>query len=617
MSKTTPHSCAETARIYRIPQWSDGYFQANTEGQLCYAPTGTALLEISRQLEAQELDLPVLVRFNDILRDRLGKLSQAFARAFANHGLDRDYTAIYPIKVNQQASVVNALLKADCALGLEAGSKAELLAVIGISPAGSTIVCNGYKDRDYLRLALIARAMGHQVYIVIEQPIELDYLFEVSEAMGIEPQLGVRVRLATIGKGKWQNTGGEKSKFGLTAAELYAVRNKLTARGKLHWLHLLHIHMGSQIAELDFIRQGVREACQFYIDLCRLGAQLSILDIGGGLGVDYEGSASSSEFSLAYSLDEYADAIVSTVHTSMQSAGLPVPDLMSESGRALTAHHAALIVEVTDVETLLAPTPEVELSPEDAAQLQPLRQLLASSQVAQESAFEQAESLIQQLYTGYSRGEVSLEARMVGEGLYYTICAQLDRAGEQLPAELRETLHRKLAYKYFCNLSIFQSLPDIWGIEQVFPIVPLQRLQETPDEYAVIHDLTCDSDGQIEHYACDHEYAHTLRVHNLREGERYLLGVFMIGAYQEILGDMHNLFGDTHAVNVELDAAGELAIVNLEEGDKADELLRYVHYDLDKLAEEYRGKLGNTAYAERHLQKLLASLGSYTYLTNR
>ncbi|MGM0564744.1 MAG: biosynthetic arginine decarboxylase [Pseudomonadota bacterium] len=610
----------ENRKIYRIDQWSEGYFSINENGSLTHAASGRPLAEVAKHLEERGLELPVLVRFNDILRDRLARLNGAFVSALENRKLDSGYLAVYPIKVNQQASVVQTLIEADTPLGLEAGSKAELSAVIAVAPPGATIVCNGYKDREYLRMALIARAMGHDIFIVIEQASELPLIESISQQLEIEPQLGVRLRLSTLGTGRWQNSGGERGKFGLTAAEALVLIQRLKDGGHSHWLRLLHIHMGSQIAELPSIRQGVREAVQFYIDLCDLGAPLSHLDIGGGLGVDYEGARNSSEYSIAYQLADYAEAVVDTVHGTLSERGLPMPRLLSESGRALTAHHAALLIEVSDIESPLDTEARVSVDESERTH-PPLEQINrhleeASSGRCDDALFHAADEAMRTLFVDYSQGQLSLTARIAAEQDYYRLCQRLDRNSDSLSTEVKQVLHRKLAAKYFCNLSIFQSLPDIWGIEQVFPIVPLTRLDEKPDQYAVIHDLTCDSDGQIRDYACDSEFAHTLPVHRPAEGERYLLGVFLVGAYQEILGDMHNLFGDTHAVHVEC-RNGQWQFTHLEEGDRAEQLLDYVHYDIDWMKARYREKLDGVTGASQHLDCLLRNLASYTYLTKR
>lgn len=612
-------------QIYRIDQWAERYFSIDAEGHICHQASGYSLRGIAQTLQRDGYDLPVLVRFNDILRDRVERLYQAFCHALTQREMAPHYTPIYPIKVNQQASVVEALLKADAPLGLEAGSKAELAAVIASAPAGATIICNGYKDREYIRMALIAKHMGHACYLVIEQSSELTLVNEVSRQLDIAPLLGLRIRLATLGTGRWQNSGGEGGKFGLTAAEAYRLIEDLKQSSQLECLKLLHVHMGSQIAELSAIEQGVREICQFYADLCALGAPLDTLDIGGGLGVDYEGSANHSEFSMGYTLSGYAEAVVATVHGAMQSARLPMPQLFSESGRALTAHHAVLLTEVGDIESPFNSRNTVELSDVDR-QYAPLSTLLSAHHQCQANdydaaLFETADKAVQQVFRDYAQGHCSLRQRIAAEECYYALCRTLDQrereaAEKYLPDDVRQALHRKLASKFFCNLSLFQSLPDVWGIDQVFPIVPLQRLDEATTEYAVIHDLTCDSDGQIKRYACTNEFAHTLPVHAVRDDEHYLLGLFLVGAYQEILGDMHNLFGDTHAVNVEAHDQG-LDIVNMEVGDRADQLLEYVHYDLQHMQQRYRDKLDGLPQADEHLACLMRNLHHYTYLNRR
>ena len=617
-------SIEHARKLYGVGHWSAGHFDIDARGALCVRNregARLALPALADTLRARGVRLPVLVRFNHILRERLDALSGAFAEACRHQGFEGGHTAIYPIKVNQQRSVVEEILRhGGERVGLEAGSKPELIAVLAQSRAGGVVVCNGYKDREYLRLALLGRLLGHRVYIVIEKPAEARAVIEASRALGVRPLLGVRVRLASLGSGKWQNSGGEKGKFGLSAAQLIGVVEDLREAGMLDCLHLLHFHMGSQIANIRDIQRGVREAARFYVELRRLGAGLEVFDVGGGLGVDYEGARSRSEFSMNYSVAEYAENIVRAIREACEQEQAPHPAIFTESGRAMTAHHAVLITDVIDVER--APG-ELDLPPPDEAAPLILRDLWDLLQrVGQASASEilhDASYWLSEAHGMYTHGLLGLEARAQVEALYIAICrrlaASMDGDGRSAQ-EMREVLTERLADKVFCNFSVFQSTPDVWGIGQVFPVMPLQRLDERPTRRGVLQDLTCDSDGQIERYVVGTELEHSLPLHEWRRGERYLLGIFLVGAYQEILGDLHNLFGDTDAVNVDLQADGSPELAHPEPGDTVAELLDYVHFDSKELMRMFREKTAALPpdRAEAVLAELEAGLNGYTYL---
>ncbi len=625
---------ADAATLYNIPQWSEDYVSVSDDGHLQVRPRradGPAidLHALVRQLQHEGLALPVLIRFTDILRDRVDALTGAFADVIKELGYAGQYTAVYPIKVNQQAAVVETIADHSVAadgthrVGLEAGSKPELAAVLGLAPAGSVIICNGYKDRAYIRRALIGNALGHRVYIVVEKLSELPLILEAAQALQIEPLLGLRVRLSARAASTQQNTGGEKSKFGLTPPQVLQALELLRQAGRLDVVKMIHFHLGSQVANIGDIQRGLREAARYYVELRRLGAPVQIVDVGGGLGVDYEGTRSRSFCSMNYSLREYARNILHTLQDVCTAAQQPVPDVISESGRALTAHHAVLVTSVIDQETL-PDTPLAALQQDAPMVLRGLHALL--DQVAAEplECLHDAAHLLAESQTQYIHGLLPLEARAEAEAVYYAIARavlpQLDpsiRAQRDAIDELRE----KLSAKYFCNFSVFQSVPDAWAIDQVFPIVPIHRLDERPEIRARLCDLTCDSDGKLERYV-DHEgLMPTLALHALKPGEPYWLGLFMVGAYQEILGDMHNLFGDTNAVNVVLDpsAAAGWKLQGAEAGDRTDELLRYVHLAPEALAASYRRKLDAAqlppATRDALLAELEAGLTDYTYLT--
>jgi len=623
--------CCEA--VYAIRRWGEGYVEIRADGHLAVRPdpqrdTRIDLVQLTAWLRDSGLSLPVLVRFDDVLRDRVRRLRLAFEDAMAAAGYQGAYRPVYPIKVNQQRSVVQALLSAG-GLGLEAGSKPELMAVLALVPAEQNVVCNGYKDREYIRLALIGRRLGQRVYIVIEQPAELDLVLEEAARLDVEPLLGVRVRLAAAAAGNWQNSGGERSKFGLSASQVLTLVRRLQATGRLGWLRMLHAHLGSQIPNLADIRAGVAELARFYAELRGLGATgLDTVDLGGGLGVDYEGSRSRAYCSMNYAPDGYAAAIVATLAETCRAKGLPQPDLITESGRALTAHHAVLITEVVDRERAGGLEAAPEATGVDGG-LAALEQALAAAragglETGPAELFERAEAAVLAARARFAGGELDLVGRARADELFIAVCRALRprlSAARRGQRELLDRINADLADKLFCNFSLFQSLPDVWAIDQIFPIVPLQRLHEPPTERGVIHDLTCDSDGCIAHYVDQDGIEASLPVHAFDpQQERYLLGVFMVGAYQEILGDIHNLFGDTDAVSIELahGAADGWRLLDIEHGDSADELLSQVHFAPRALLARYRRRLDDAGLdpetREALYLELKAGLYGYTYL---
>lgn len=631
MHTTDSWDIQSACQLYSVHHWGNGYFDINAGGnvtmQLPEHPSRQIdLYELAMQLQHEHgMRWPLLVRFVDVLHDRVKRLQTAFNTAINNCGQHSHYTAIYPIKVNQQRSVVEQLIAGGGEqFGLEAGSKPELMAVLGTAPPGSTIICNGYKDREYLRLALIGRQMGHQIYIVIEKPSELDEVLEEADKLQIEPLLGVRVRLYSLGKGKWQNTGGEKSKFGLSAAQSLQMLQKLKAADALDKLQLLHFHMGSQIANIQDIQRGMREAGRYFAELHRLGAAIKVVDVGGGLGVDYEGSRSRNDCSINYTTQEYANTVVRSIFDICEQYALPFPDFMTESGRGMTAHHAMLITNVIGTDPEQAPEPPAPGEPESTAPaiLHNLYRLYKNDEgLPPSEIYHDASYWLNEAHGMYAHGVIDLEQRARAEAFNRSICCQLmDQPAlfEALDKEIQKGLRDKLADKYFCNFSLFQSMPDVWAIEQIFPIMPLHRLHQFPERRATLQDMTCDSDGTVSRYVNNGRLDSTLPLHRLEADQAYLLGIFMVGAYQEILGDLHNLFGDTDSINVELLADGNYRITEPERGDTIDELLRYVHFEPKNLLAQCRRKLAITV-TDMDRQKLLlreieAGLIGYTYL---
>jgi len=616
---------------YNIAHWSGGYFDINDRGHLVCRPVGRAdgpgidLYELSREIRAADLSLPVLVRFSDILRHRVETLCAAFDRAMQADGYRGGYTAVYPIKVNQQKSVVEKILaRNDGRVGLEAGSKPELLAVLALSRQdGGVVVCNGYKDREYIRLALIGKELGHRVYIVVEKLSELELVIQEARALGVTPLIGLRMRLASIGAGKWQNTGGEKSKFGLSAAQVLEAVARLRTAELLPGLQMLHFHMGSQIANIQHIQLGMREAARYYAELRAVGADIRCINVGGGLGVDYEGTRSRSFCSMNYSVEEYAHNIVHALTEVCAEKNLPPPDIVTESGRAMTAHHAVLITNVVDTESIPGADSVPAAADDEPAIVRDLWHTLETiSERSVIEAYHDAAYRLSEAQGMFSHGVLSLAQRARAEQIYFAICwkvRKLLQPGSRSHREIVDELNEKLADKYFCNFSLFQSMPDHWAIDQIFPVMPLNRLNEPPTRRAVLQDITCDSDGRIDLYVDGEGVDSTLPLHPPRENEPYLLGFFLVGAYQEILGDMHNLFGDTDSVHVELMPDGSHRLLQPQRGDTVDSVLRYVHFNADDLLSAYRAKIGHAQALsaktrEIYLTELAEGLKGYTYL---
>lgn len=621
------HWQVEDARqIYNVQRWSDGYFDFNENAQLVAFPhhtTQISFLDLIDKIHEQGLCLPVLVRFTDILHDRVRSLCQAFSQATNEFGYQGKYQAVYPIKVNQQRHVVEQLIATeDFPIGLEAGSKPELMAVLGLAPQhGTPIICNGYKDSEYIRLALIGRKLGHQVTIVVEKLSELDCILEQAQELGVVPSIGLRVRLASIGKGNWQNTGGEKSKFGLSASQVLSVVDKLKSIDRLEWLTLLHFHLGSQIANIRDIQMGLTECARYYVQLSRLGCQLQTVDVGGGLGVDYEGSSSRNPCSMNYSMQEYANNVVHVFGDVCNQAKLPHPNIITESGRALTAHHAVLLTNVIGVEN--APGQAEPKAPCTQSHSLLHELYLIYQRVDERPSLESYHDAVYYLSEAqalYTHGVLSLLEWADAEKIYAAICQKVRgrlQIAKKQQRELLDELNEKLAEKFFCNFSLFQSLPDAWGIDQIFPIIPLQGLEQEPSIRAILQDITCDSDGRIEWYVDGEGVESTLPLPPYDPEAPYYLGIFMVGAYQEILGDMHNLFGDSDSVHVELTDKG-YELVEPHEGDTVDDVLRYVHINGEDMLSSYKQQISDADLSEQEketfLHELIQGLEGYTYL---
>jgi arginine decarboxylase len=620
-------SIADARRTWSIANWGEGYFDIADDGALLVLPRRESgpeirLPDVVAAAQAQGSRLPLLVRFSDILRDRRERLQGAFAKAMRDFDYPGGYTAIYPIKVNQQKGVAGELAESGGeGFGLEAGSKPELMAVLALAKPGSVVICNGYKDREYVRLALIGRKLGLEIYIVIEKPSELGHVIEEARALGVEPLLGVRMRLASLGAGKWQNTGGDKGKFGLTPRQLLDLLDELETAKLSHTLKLLHFHMGSQMSNVRDIAGGMREAVRYVVELEKAGVTIDYLDVGGGLGVDYEGTRSRSDCSINYSLEQYAATVVQAIAEAADEFKFKPPRVLTESGRAMTAHHAVLVVNVSEVEK----APEGGVPPQrddEPMVLRHLREILDEIDARPPTElYHEAQYRLSEGHSLYALGQLALADRARLDDLYYAILnAVRPRLKPEEPPqrEIIDELNQKLVDKYFVNFSVFESIPDVWAIDQVFPIVPIEGLDRAPERRGVIADLTCDSDGRIDQYVDSDGVDVSLPLHALRDGESYRLGIFLVGAYQETLGDIHNLFGDTDAVNVRIDANGGYAFAHIKRGDTADVMLDYVGYDLGELRAAYRDKVraaGLVGDEARRIEATLeVGLTAYTYL---
>ncbi|UOO81706.1 arginine decarboxylase [Uruburuella testudinis] len=607
----------DSAGLYGIRHWGDRYFSVSEQGHVVVKPNDDSdvqvdLYDLVSQLNERGQDLPMLFRFPDILQDRVALLCAAFNRSIRKNEYRGQYTAIYPIKVNQQESVVKNIIvpkNDEVSIGLEAGSKPELMIVLAFAPKGGTIVCNGYKDREFIRLALMGQRLGHQVFIVIEKESEVDLVIEESKNLGVKANLGLRVRLSSLASSKWADTGGDKGKFGLSAAQLISAAEKLTAAGLADTVKLMHFHMGSQISNISDYRTGFKEAVRYFAELRDLGLPIEYVDVGGGLGVDYDGTHSRNASSINYDIGEYSHVIVSMLAEYCNENNVPHPNIFSESGRAMTAHHAVLVMNVTDVERLPEHIPEIE---DEEALSFATKKLITKLEDANDSemvteTYYRIGHYLTEVIGLYLEGKVSLREKALAEQLHAVLCRRLKsqlQASQRSQRQVFDDLTDKLADKYFCNFSVFQSLPDTWAIGQVLPIMPIHRLNEKPARRAILQDLTCDSDGKVSQYVDQQSIESSMPIHEPRTGEPYLLGVFMVGAYQEILGDMHNLFGDTDSVNVYVRDNGHIEFGGMEEHDTIEDMLRYVHLSpeevLNKFEEKSRwaklGKLEHNLY---------------------
>ena len=623
----------DSLELYNVPNWGTGFFDINSKGHVDVLPRGSDgaaidLLELVQDLERRGLRTPLLIRFSDILASRVEGLSRAFGAAITEYSYRGRYRGVYPIKVNQQRQVVEEVIRygASLGVGLEAGSKPELLVALALlDTPDALIVCNGYKDRAYIELALLAQRLGRTPIVVIDRFHEIDLVIKTSRELGIRPHLGVRARLTTKGAGKWVESTGDRSKFGLSALEIVDAMERLRAEDMLDCLELLHFHIGSQITAIRALKDAVKEASRVFVGLHEMGAKPTLIDVGGGLGVDYDGSKTNFHSSKNYSTQEYANDVVAHIQEACDEAGVPHPDIVTEAGRAMVAHHSVLIFDVLGVNEMLSGKKPDPVSEEDPKILQDLSEVwtTVSRKNVQES-YHDALQLKEEASTLFSLGFIDLRTRARVERLFWDCLEKILRIVRDLPSvpEDLEDLEKGLADTYYGNLSVFQSAPDHWAVKQLFPVMPIHRLDEKPTRRGVFADLTCDSDGKIDKFIDQHDVKDVLELHSWNGGP-YYIGVFLVGAYQEILGDLHNLFGDTDAVHVRLDGEGGYTVDHVVEGDSVDEVLSYVQYDRSALVEKVRQtieaalrKNAITIEDSARLRKRYEQgLQEYTYLT--
>jgi arginine decarboxylase len=622
----------ESEELYNIPGWGINYFSVNEKGNVTVCPKKDGakvdLKEVIDELQLKDVACPVLLRFPDILDNRIEKISTCFKIAAEEYEYKGQNHIIYPIKVNQMRPVVEELVShgKKFNIGLEAGSKPELHAVIAINTdPGSLIICNGYKDESYIELALLAQKMGKSIFIVVEKLNELPLITQIAKRLKITPNMGIRIKLASVGSGKWEESGGDGSKFGLNSSELLEALAYLEKNNMKDSLRLIHFHIGSQVTKIRRIKTALREAAQFYVQLHAMGFKVEFTDIGGGLGIDYDGTRSSySESSVNYSIQEYVNDSIATMVDAADKNNIPHPHIITESGRSLTAHHSILVFEVLETATLPEWDEADEVSDNDHELVRELYQIWNDlSQPRMLEAWHDAQQIREEALDLFSLGLLDLKTRAQVERLYFSIVRELYQiAGrsKHTPDELKQ-LSKLLPDKYFCNFSLFQSLPDSWAIDQIFPIIPIHRLDEKPDRTATLQDITCDSDGKIDNFISTGNQSSYLPVHSVKKNEPYYLGAFLVGAYQEILGDLHNLFGDTNAVHISVDEEG----YNIEQtidGETVAEALDYAQYNAKKLVRTVETwvttsvKQGTISVEEgkEFLSNYRSGLYGYTYL---
>ncbi|MCG7982822.1 MAG: biosynthetic arginine decarboxylase [Candidatus Thiodiazotropha lotti] len=615
--------------LYQLNQWGNGFFSINDQGHAEAITDGVRRIDLKKlceELAEQQLRPPLLLRFSDMLKRRMDQISNRFKLAINQAEYSGRYYGVYPIKVNQQRQVVEEIVEfgADYHWGLEAGSKPELHATLAmLEDVEGLIICNGYKDQEFVDLAMIGLKMGKRVFVVVEKPNELELILDAAARFEVEPLIGLRCRMAAASNGLWHDSGGDHSKFGLSPRELLEAVSRLKQLDQLDSLRLLHFHIGSQVPQIRYIKEAMQEAARYFVEVHQLGAHIEFMDVGGGLGVNYDGNISGSNSSVDYSLQEYANDVVMALKNVCDESGLPHPHIISESGRALVAHHAVMIVDVVDITRRINDTAPKEPDADSPVQLRQLWDTLAEFDALQaREALHDVTAYREDINKLFVLGHATLSDRAHADDLYWRIISKIMTAMDESElSQLEPGLNSKMADRYFCNFSVFQSLPDSWAINQVFPVMPIHRLNEEPDRQAILVDITCDSDGKIEDFPLQNGISPTLPLHTERSGEPYLLGIFLTGAYQEILGDLHNLFGDTHAVHVRMDG-DHYELEQVVAGESVAEVLDYVQFHEKVLLDRMRRQLQEARLqgrisareANRFLRCYQEGLQGYTYL---
>ena len=596
-----PWSTEDSAELYAINEWGAGYFAIDENGEVAVSSTTAnnvkvqaSVLDIIRQTRERGLDAPVLIRFEDLLAQQIKRLNEAFRKAIKDSKYQGEYRGVFPIKVNQQCHVIEEIAQVGAPYnhGLEAGSKPELIIALStLENRNACIICNGYKDQEFIDLGLQACSMGYKVFFVVETPSELPIILERSRVLGIKPMIGARVKLASMVGGHWNATSGDRSIFGLSTAQLIELVDTLKAEEMLDCLQLLHYHLGSQIPNIRDIRSGVLEACQVYMDLVREGACMGYLDLGGGLAVDYDGSKSDYVHSRNYSLDEYCADIVDVLMSTLDPFNIAHPTIVTESGRATVAYSSLLVFNVLDVATYEPGTIPDDIPASENIMIRNLVHLTSSANERNiQECYNDAVFYRDELRELFKRGQINLRSRSLAENLFLSVMQRILAIADEMPRGLHEAdkLKEQLSDIYYCNFSLFQSLPDMWAIDQVFPVMPLHRLNEEPTRQAIIADITCDCDGKIDRFADRRGTRKTLALHPLKPDEEYYIGAFLVGAYQETLGDLHNLFGDTNVVSIRFNDDGDYEFIHEIEGDSIADVLSYVEYDPRTMQDRFR-----------------------------
>lgn len=622
----------KSAEMFGIGNWGEGYFDINAKGNVVVRPSKNGkeldLFEFVSSMIQRGIEVPLLIRFDGIIRHRVKRIYDAFASAIQELNYTGKYKGVFPIKVNQQRHVVDVVRRAgrEHALGLEVGSKPELVAVLAMHDTpGALLLCNGYKDFEYIELALLANKIGRRSIIIVEQLTEVRQILEVARRLGVEAEVGLRMKPSSKGTGKWESSGGDKAKFGLSPHEIVAAIEEFNKAGKGGWIKLLHFHIGSQITSIAAIKRVLKEATRMYTEVYRLAPSLCFLDVGGGLAVDYDGSRTNYESSMNYTLEEYARDVVDSICSACNNAAIPHPDIVTESGRAVVAHHAVLVTEIIDTSPALDVVVTLDTPPTSNELLKNLWTMYQDVSVKNCHEFlNDAISLKDEALERFNTGDITLEERAYADKIFWHLIAKIRQvsAGLKYVPEDIEKLDEVLRDTFFCNFSVFQSLPDSWAINQLFPIMPIHRLGEEPTRRAVVADVSCDSDGKIDKFIDLKEIKDYVKFHVQKSSSPYFIAVFIVGAYQEILGDLHNLFGDTNAVHVDIADSGEVELTHVVEGDSVREVLGYVQYDPQDLLERLRTAIEKalregtlTGEESAKLQKRYKeALEGYTYL---